>query len=70
MRRADFGGIRITRDWDPLRVRHVGRAVPVLLSRFLVDLVELRKIATMRKRIGDRGFVGLETVRGDLETLV
>jgi hypothetical protein len=70
MGRADLLRVRVAHDWDSLRVRHVGRTVPVLAFGIVdVHLDELRKVATVAQSSGDRLLVGLKSIRGDLEPL-
>src|ERR1035441_6195250 len=67
---ANFCGIGVSHDWDSLRVRHVGRAVPALAFGIArVNLDELREVATVGKRGRDCGLVKLESIGADLEAL-
>lgn len=49
VRRTDLRRVGVAHDWDSLRVRHIGRAVPaaLLCGRLAIDLDELREIATV-----------------------
>jgi hypothetical protein len=68
--RADLRGVGIAHDWDLLRIRYVGRAVPVFaLGVVNVYLDESREVATVGERGGDGLLVGLESVGRDLEPL-
>jgi hypothetical protein len=68
--RADFGGIGFPHDWDLLRVRHVGRAVPALAFRVLrIDLDELREVATVAQCGRNRAHIRLESIGAALEVL-
>ena len=65
---ANLRGIGVAHDWDLLRVRHVGRAVPALAFGVLgVDLDELREVATVAQCGRNRAHVGLKSVGADLE---
>ena len=71
VRRANLRRVRVAHDWDLLRVRDIGRAVPApfFLRGLGVDLHELGEVATVAQRGGDRRDVRLETVGTDLELL-
>ena len=61
-------GVRLTHDWDYLHRTYFGGAVaPFAFAGGTIDLDELGEVATITKRVSDRGSVRLETVRGDLE---
>src|ERR1039458_4000455 len=48
MGRANLVGIGVAHDWDPLRVRHVGMAVPTLAFGVAgINLDELREVAAV-----------------------
>src|ERR1022692_4574170 len=70
MGRANLCRIGFPHDWDLLRVRDVGRAVPALaLGVLRVDLDQLGEVATVAERRGNCGQVGLESIGADLEAL-
>src|ERR1035437_9623400 len=70
MGRANLCGIGFPHDWDLLRVRDIGRAVPALAFGVLrVDLDQLGKVATVAESRGDRGKVRLETITAQLKVL-
>src|ERR1035438_8148441 len=67
---ANLRRIGVPHDWDLLRVRHIGRAVPALAFGVLrVDLNELREVATVAECGRNRAPVGLESIGADLEAL-
>lgn len=63
--------VRVAHDWDLLRMRDIGRAVPALAFGIgvRIALEELREIATVRQRSGDCGYIGLKAVCTDLEAV-
>src|ERR1035441_79869 len=67
---ANLRGIGVSHDWDLLRVRDIGRAIPALAFRVLgVDLDELRKVASVAQCGRNRTDIGLESIGADLEVL-
>src|ERR1035437_2010315 len=67
---ANLRRIGIAHDWDLLRVRDIGRAVPALAFRVLrVDLDQLCEVATVAESGRNRAHVGLESIGADLEAL-
>ena len=70
VRGTDLRWIGIAHDWDSLRVRDIGRAVPALAFRVLrIYLDELREVATVAQGGCNRAHVGLESIGSDLEVL-
>src|ERR1022692_682685 len=70
MARTNLRRIGFPHDWDLLRMRDIGRAVPALAFRVLrVDLDELREVASVAQRGRNRAQVGLESIGADLEAL-
>ena len=67
---ANLRRIGVAHDWDLLRVRHVGRAVPALAFGVLrVGLDELGEVATVAESGRNRAHVGLKSIGADLEAL-
>src|ERR1035437_1851262 len=67
---ANLCGIGFPHDWDLLRVRDIGRAVPALAFGVLgVDLDQLGEVATVAECGCDRADIGLESIGADLEAL-
>ena len=67
---TDLRRIGVAHDWDLLRMRHVGRAVPALAFGILrVDFDQLREVAAVAECSRNRAAVGLESIGGDLEAL-
>ena len=70
MRRANPFRIGIAHDWDSLRVGNIGGTVPVFFAGLCVDFDQLRKVATVAKRGGDRRDVRHKAISADLKMLI
>lgn len=68
---ANLRRVRVAHDWDLLRVRDIGRAVPTLAFGIGVgvNLDDLGEVATVAQGGLNCAQIGLEAIGGDLETL-
>ena len=68
---ANLRGVGVSHDWDLLRVRDIGGAVPALTFGIgvAVDLDDLGEVATVAEGGRNRAQIGLEAIRADLEAL-